>query len=65
MTGNTNGTSATARMIAVVKYVLSLKADKTEIPEGLPSGGTTGDFLRKDSNGAAWETVQTWQGGSY
>jgi len=32
----------------------------------LPTGGTTGDFLRKDSNGnAAWETVQTWQGGSY
>ena len=32
----------------------------------LPTGGSTGDFLRKDSNGnAAWETVQTWQGGSY
>jgi len=39
---------------------------QTNLTPGLPTGGSTGDFLRKDSNGnAAWETVQTWQGGSY
>lgn len=31
----------------------------------LPTGGSTGDFLRKTASGVAWETVQTWQGGSY
>jgi hypothetical protein len=32
----------------------------------LPTGGSVGDFLRKDAQGnAAWQTVQTWQGGSY
>lgn len=31
----------------------------------LPTGGYTGDFLRKTASGVAWETVQTYQGGSY
>ena len=31
----------------------------------LPSGGTTGDFLRKTASGVAWETVPTYTGGSY
>jgi len=31
----------------------------------LPTGGSAGDFLRKTASGAAWETIQTYQGGSY
>jgi hypothetical protein len=31
----------------------------------VPAGGSTGDFLRRTASGVAWETIQTYQGGSY
>ena len=54
-----------------VTNLQTTKADKSYVDTAisaaveLPTGGTIGDFLRKTANGVAWETVQTWQGGSY
>ena len=35
------------------------------IPDELPSGGSTGDFLRKTASGVAWETVPAAESASF
>jgi len=35
------------------------------IPDELPSGGSTGDFLRKTASGAAWQTVPAAESNSF
>ena len=35
------------------------------IPDELPSGGSTGDFLRKTANGVAWQTVPAAESNSF